>query len=67
MCVYGSKLQAKCAADVEYKQRMAASKKAKGDSYSEVDRQQEWTSTLTTKCLVGEVHSEGIGQHSDSC
>lgn len=60
MCVYGSKLQAKCAAEVEYKHLMAASKKAKGDSYSEVDRQQEWMSTLTTKCLVGKFIQKGL-------
>merc|ERR1719343_581127 len=60
MCVYGSKLQDKCTAEGAYKQLMAASKKANGDVHSEMDREKEWVSTLTTKCLVGKFIQKGL-------
>merc|ERR1719384_2639522 len=60
MCDYGSKMQAKCSAEGAYGQLVAASKKAKGDSHSEVDRTQEWTVAATTKCLVGKYIASGF-------
>merc|ERR1719384_225750 len=61
LCGFGTKIQAKCTAESAFKQLVAASKKAKGDDYSEVDRAQEWTAAATTKCLVGKVIENGLG------
>merc|ERR1719384_2493890 len=60
MCDHGSKMQAKCLAQSAFEQLVAASKKPKGDHYSEVDRSQEWTVAATTKCLVGKYIAKGF-------
>jgi hypothetical protein len=52
MCAFGTKAKDKCSAEAKYPKLVAATKQAKGDADSEVDRQTEWMSSQTSKCLL---------------
>jgi hypothetical protein len=72
MCDFGNKAQAKCAAEAGYTKLVAATKQAKGDADSEVDRQNEWMASRTTKCMIAKSMQKGLngavaGADLDAC
>jgi len=72
MCDFGTKAQAKCSAEAEYAKLVAATKQAKGDAHSEVDRESEWLASRTTQCMIAKSMQKGLdgavaGADLDAC
>jgi len=72
MCDFGTKVQAKCSAEAEYAKLVAATKQAKGDADSEVDRESEWLASRTTQCMIAKSMQKGLdgavaGADLDAC
>jgi len=65
MCAFGTKAQAKCSAEAEYTKLVNATKQAKGDADSEVDREREWVASGTTKCMLEKSVVKGLKENVD--
>lgn len=66
MCAFGTKAQAKCSAEAEYTKLVSATKQAKGDADSEVDRESEWVASGTTKCMIEKSVMKGLKGNIDN-
>jgi len=72
MCALGTKAHAKCSGEAEYAKLVAATKKAKGDNASEVDRESEWLASGAAKCVITNAIQKGlsgavVGADLDAC
>jgi hypothetical protein len=72
MCAFGTEAQAKCSAEAEYAKLVAATKQAKGDGDSEVDRESEWLAAGASKCMIANAIQKGMngavaGADLDAC
>jgi hypothetical protein len=72
MCDFGAAAQSKCSAEAAYAKLVAATKKAKGDADSEVDRESEWLASGAAKCMVATAIQKGLngavaGADLDAC
>jgi len=72
MCALGTKAQAKCSAEAKYAKLVAATKQAKGDADSEVDRESEWLASGASKCMIANAIQKGLngavaGADLDAC
>jgi len=72
MCALGTKAQAKCSAEAKYAKLVAATKQAKGDADSEVDRESEWLASGASKCMITNAIQKGLngavaGADLDAC
>merc|ERR1719384_2946221 len=55
LCDFGTSLQAKCSVVDSYNSLMADIDQVNGGAYSQPDREAEWDTTATTKCLLNQI------------
>jgi len=72
MCAFGTQAQTKCSAEAEFTKLVAATQQAKGDADSEVDRENEWLASRSTKCMITKAMQKGLdvavsGADLDAC
>merc|ERR1712129_637732 len=55
-----------CSAEAGYTKLVSATKQAKGDADSEVDRESEWVASGTTKCMIEKSVMKGLKGNLDN-